>query len=339
MTSRVLVTGGAGYVGSHIVVQLAAAGYQPVVVDDFRNAKRDVIPRLEGLTGGPIEVHVFDLTDRDRTDALFAADPIHAVIHCAGLKAVAESVAEPLAYYANNLDCTFSVVRAMHAHGVRQLVFSSSATVYGGDAEAPMSEDLPTSAINPYGWTKVMIEQVLRDVAVTDPDWRIALLRYFNPAGAHPSGQIGEDPNGIPNNLMPIVAQVATGRRDQLMIFGNDYPTPDGTAQRDYIHVDDLATGHVAALARLAEVQDHVSTWNLGTGEPTSVMSVIKAFEQACGRTLRYEVVDRRPGDAAVSFADPTRAEAELGWKATQGIDEICRDSWRWQSGNPHGYS
>jgi UDP-glucose 4-epimerase len=335
---RVLVTGGAGFIGSHTVVQLAAAGHDVVVVDSFANSKPTVVGRLEALTGQPLEVHAFDLTDRDKTESLFVERKFDAVIHFAGLKAVGESVEVPLEYYQNNLDSTFALVRAMQRHGVYKLVFSSSATVYGENAPVPMREELPTSATNPYGWTKVMIEQVLRDVAKTDDRWRIALLRYFNPVGAHPSGTIGEDPQGIPNNLMPFIAQVAVGNLDKLRIFGDDYPTPDGTALRDYIHVEDLAAGHLAALNRLGSTDQTVSVWNLGTGHGTSVLEVLRAFEKACGHELPHEIVGRRAGDIAASYADPSRAEAELGWKATRNIEDMCADQWAWQSKNPKGY-
>jgi UDP-glucose 4-epimerase len=336
---RVLVTGGAGYIGSHTVVVLAAAGHQPVIVDNFGNSKPAVVDRLTTLIGSAPEVHRFDLTDRAATEALFAEQPFDAVIHFAGLKAVAESVARPLDYYRNNLDSTLSLLTAMQRHQVWRLVFSSSATVYGGDATVPMHEELPVSAANPYGWSKAMNEQVLRDVALTDTNWRIAVLRYFNPCGAHPSGLIGEDPTGIPNNLMPYIAQVAAGRQPLLKIFGDDYPTPDGTAIRDYIHVEDLAAGHLAALGRLDGVTEGLRVWNLGTGQGSSVLEVLHAFEQACGRSLPYEIVERRPGDVAVSYADVTRATAELGWRAEHGIDRICADHWRWQSANPAGYA
>ncbi len=335
---RVLVSGGAGYIGSHTVVQLVAAGHDVVVVDSFANAKPTVVGRIEAITGQPLDVRSFDLTDRDKTEHLFAHEAFDAVIHFAGLKAVGESVAKPLEYYENNLDSTFSLVRAMRRHGVRTLVFSSSATVYGAEAPVPMREDLPTSATNPYGWTKVMQEQVLRDVAAADPAWRVALLRYFNPVGAHPSGTIGEDPSDIPNNLMPYIAQVAVGRRDRLLVFGDDYPTPDGTGVRDYIHVEDLAAGHIAALTALGRTDEPVSTWNLGTGHGTSVLELLHAFERACGHELPYEVVDRRPGDVAASYADPSKANAELGWYAHKSVDDMCTDTWRWQSANPHGY-
>ena len=335
---RVLVSGGAGYIGSHAVIQLIAAGHDVLIVDNFSNAKPTVINRLESITGERLPVHEFDLRDADRTEHLFAHEQIDAVIHFAGYKAVGESVEKPLEYYDNNLGSTFALIRAMARHTVTKLVFSSSATVYGESAPVPMKEDFPTSATNPYGWTKVMIEQILRDVAVAQPSWRIALLRYFNPVGAHASGTIGEDPSGIPNNLVPYISQVAVGRLEKLRIFGDDYDTPDGTALRDYIHVEDLAAGHVAALARLDSADRAVSTWNLGTGTGSSVFDVLHAFERAVGRELPYEVVGRRAGDIAASYADPGRANAELGWRATRTIDDMCADSWRWQSQNPKGY-
>ena len=335
---RVLVSGGAGYIGSHTVVQLLAAEHEVVVVDSFANAKPTVVGRIEALSGRHLDVRSFDLTDQDKTEHLFANEQFDAVIHFAGFKAVGESTEKPLEYYENNLGSTFSLVRAMSRHGVRKLVFSSSATVYGADAPVPMHEDLPTSATNPYGWTKVMQEQVLRDVAAAHPDWRVALLRYFNPVGAHSSGTLGEDPSDVPNNLMPYLAQVAVGRREQLSVFGDDYPTVDGTGVRDYIHVEDLAAGHIAALHRLGETDAAVSTWNLGTGHGTSVLELLHAFERACGHELPYRVVARRPGDVAASYADPTRAEAELGWRARRTVDDMCADTWRWQSDNPNGY-
>jgi len=334
---RVLVSGGAGYIGSHTVVQLIAAGHDVLVVDNFANSKPAVVNRLEAITGRHLPVHAFDLRDHDKTEHLFAHEQIDAVIHFAGLKAVGESVEKPLEYYENNLVSTFSLVRAMKRHGVDKLVFSSSATVYGTDQEAA-TEDRPTSATNPYGWTKVMIEQILRDVAAAEEGWRIALLRYFNPVGAHESGTIGEDPQGIPNNLVPFIAQVAVGRREKLQVYGDDYDTPDGTGLRDYIHVEDLAAGHVAALNKLAGTDEPVSTWNLGTGTGTSVLEMLHAFERAVGRELPYEVVARRAGDIAVSYADPSRANAELGWRAERTIDDMCADTWRWQQQNPTGY-
>ena len=334
---RVLVSGGAGYIGSHTVVQLVAAGHEVLIVDNFANSKPSVVNRLEAITGEHLPVHAFDLTDYDKTEHLFAHEQIDAVIHFAGLKAVGESVEMPLEYYENNLGSTFSLVRAMQRHGVDKLVFSSSATVYGLDQEAA-TEDRRTSATNPYGWTKVMQEQILRDIAVAKPSMRFALLRYFNPVGAHASGTIGEDPQGIPNNLVPYIAQVAVGRREKLQVFGDDYPTADGTPLRDYIHVEDLAAGHLAALTRLSTTAEPVSTWNLGTGHGTSVFEMLHAFERAVGRELPYEVVGRRAGDVAVSFADPSKANAELGWRATRTIDDMCVDTWRWQSQNPTGF-
>lgn len=335
---RVLVSGGAGYIGSHMVVRLVAAGHDVVIVDSFANAKPTVIGRLEALTGRHLPVHAIDLRDPDKTERLFVDERIDAVIHFAGLKAVGESVEKPLEYYENNLGATFSLVRAMRAHGVGKLVFSSSATVYGEHAPVPMREELPTSATNPYGWTKVMIEQVLRDVAAADPSWRVALLRYFNPVGAHESGTIGEDPQGIPNNLVPYLAQVAVGRREKLLVFGDDYDTPDGTPLRDYIHVEDLVDGHLAALNRLASSDEPVRAWNLGTGHGTSVLEMLAAFSRAVGRELPHEVVGRRPGDIARSYADPTRAHEELGWRAERDVDDMCADTWRWQKQNPDGY-
>ena len=336
---RVLVSGGAGYIGSHTVVHLTAAGHDVLVVDNFGNAKPAVMARLDALTDTHIPVHAFDLTDRDKTEHLFATEQIDAVVHFAGLKAVGESVQLPLDYYENNLRSTFSLLRAMRRHGCSTLVFSSSATVYGDQAPVPYREDYePLQANSPYGRTKVMIETVLRDVAHIDPSWRIAVLRYFNPVGAHPSGAIGEDPQGIPNNLMPFIAQVAVGKLEKLRVFGDDYDTPDGTALRDYIHVEDLAAGHLAALNRLLSTDRPVSTWNLGTGHGTSVLEVLHAFERACGHELPYEVVGRRPGDIAASYADPSRAEAELGWRAEKTIDDMCADQWHWQRNNPLGY-
>ena len=334
---RVLVSGGAGYIGSHTVLALIEAGHDILVVDDFSNAKPTVVGRLEALSGRHIPVHAFDLTDADKTSHLFDTESIDAVIHFAGYKAVGESVAKPLSYYENNLGSTFSLVRAMQRHGVHKLVFSSSATVYGTD-QAAATEDSPTFATNPYGWTKVMQEQILRDVAAADPDSRFALLRYFNPVGAHPSGTIGEDPSDVPNNLMPYIAQVAVGRREKLQVFGDDYDTVDGTGVRDYIHVEDLAAGHVAALEALERTEEPVSTWNLGTGRGTSVLELLHAFERAVGRELPYEVVARRAGDVAASYADPSKANAELGWRTVKTVDEMCADTWRWQSQNPDGY-
>ena len=337
---RVLVTGGAGYIGSHTVLQLLAAGHDVVVVDDFSNAKPAVVNRLEELSGRHVPVHAFDVGDRDKLDVVMAdpAAPVDAVVHFAAFKAVGESVARPVEYYRNNLVATLEVVDAMVRRGVRHLVFSSSATVYGDHAPVPMTEDLPTSATNPYGWTKVMNEQILRDATVAHPELRVALLRYFNPVGAHPSGRIGEDPSDIPNNLMPYIAQVAVGRRERLSVFGDDYDTPDGTGVRDYIHVEDLAAGHVAALEWISTHDRPLSVWNLGTGTGTSVLELVRAFEEASGRPVPYEIVGRRPGDIAVSYADPSLAERELGWRTTRTVHDMCADTWRWQQANPQGY-
>jgi UDP-glucose 4-epimerase len=337
---RVLVTGGAGYIGSHTVLQLLGAGHDVVVVDDFSNARPAVVERLEELAGRPVPVHAFDVGDAGRLDAVMGAPdrPVDAVVHFAAFKAVGESVSRPVEYYRNNVGATLQVVASMLRHDVRHLVFSSSATVYGAHAPVPMTEDLPTSATNPYGWSKVMSEQILRDVVVAHPGLRVALLRYFNPVGAHPSGRIGEDPSDVPNNLMPYIAQVAVGRRDRLAVFGDDYDTPDGTGVRDYIHVEDLAAGHVAALERISTHDRPLSVWNLGSGQGTSVLELVRAFERASGRDIPFEVVQRRPGDVAVSYADPTLAHEELGWRTTRTVDDMCADTWRWQQANPDGY-
>ncbi len=335
---KILVSGGAGYIGSHTVIQLVQAGHDVVIVDNFSNAHPTVLGRMEALTGTRLSTHSFDLCDYDKTEHLFAAEDFDAVIHFAGYKAVGESVAKPLDYYENNLGSTFSLVRAMQKYDVKMLVFSSSATVYGTD-QAGATEDRPTFATNPYGWTKVMQEQILRDIAVAAPEMRFALLRYFNPVGAHESGTIGENPSGVPNNLMPYLAQVAVGQRDKLQVFGDDYDTVDGTGVRDYIHVEDLAAGHVAALEALTRTTEAVNTWNLGSGHGTSVLELLHAFERAVGRELPYEVVARRPGDVATSYADPSKANAELGWRTHKTIDDMCADTWRWQAQNPQGFA
>ena len=335
---KILVSGGAGYIGSHTVIQLVASGHDVVIVDNFSNSRPTVLARMESLTGTRLAAHSFDLCDYDKTEHLFAAEDFDAVIHFAGYKAVGESVEKPLDYYENNLVSTFSLVRAMQKYDVDKLVFSSSATVYGTD-QAGATEDRRTFATNPYGWTKVMQEQILRDVAAAAPQMRFALLRYFNPVGAHESGTIGEDPSGIPNNLMPFIAQVAVGQRDKLMVFGDDYDTVDGTGVRDYIHVEDLAAGHVAALEALTTTTEPVNTWNLGSGHGTSVLELLHAFERAVGRELPYEVVARRPGDVATSYADASKANEELGWSTKKSIDEMAADTWRWQSQNPQGYA
>lgn len=335
---KILVSGGTGYIGSHTVIQLVQAGHDVVIVDNFSNSRPMVLGRLEALTGTSLAMHSFDLRDYDKTEHLFAAEGFDAVIHFAGFKAVGESVEKPLDYYENNLGSTFSLVRAMQKYDVDKLVFSSSATVYGTD-QAGATEDRPTFATNPYGWTKVMQEQILTDVATAAPQMRIALLRYFNPVGAHVSGTIGEDPSETPNNLMPYLAQVAVGRRDRLSVFGDDYDTPDGTGVRDYIHVEDLAAGHVAALEALTTTAEAVNVWNLGSGHGTSVLELLHAFEKAVGRELPYEIVPRRPGDVASSYADPSKANRELGWRTTRSVEEMCADTWRWQSQNPDGYN
>jgi UDP-glucose 4-epimerase len=336
---RVLVSGGAGYIGSHTVLHLLAAGHDVLVADDFANSKPTVVGRIESLSGRRIPVHVLNLTDVDKTEHLFATEQIDAVVHFAGHKAVGESVERPLDYYTNNLVTTLSLLRAMAAHDVRRLVFSSSATVYGDNAPVPYREDHePLAAASPYGRTKVLNEHLLRDVATAGAGLKVALLRYFNPVGAHPSGTMGEDPQGVPNNLMPFIAQVAVGRRDRLRVFGDDYPTADGTCERDYIHVEDLAAGHVAALEHLDAMVEPVRAFNLGSGRGTSVLELLRAFERAVGREIPYEVVGRRAGDLPAYWADPSRAADELGWRTTRTIDDMCADTWRWQSQNPEGY-
>jgi len=334
---KILVTGGAGYIGSHTVLELLKAGHDVVVVDNFVNSKPEALKRVAELAGKAPVFHEVDILNRPALDQVFKAHTIDAVIHFAALKAVGESVAKPLEYYRNNISGAISLCEAMVAAGVHDLVFSSSATVYGENPNPPFDEDQPTSATNPYGWTKVMMEQIFKDVCAARKDWNVVLLRYFNPVGAHESGRIGEDPTGVPNNLLPFVSQVAVGLRPQLKVYGNDYPTPDGTGLRDYIHVVDLAIGHVKALEKLAS-KPSVAIYNLGTGKPSSVLDVVKAFEKASGKKVPYEIVPRRPGDVAASFANPTRAHRELGWKAVRGLDQMCADAWKWQSSNPKGY-
>lgn len=334
----VLITGGAGYIGSHTALEFLNAGHEVVVVDNLVNSREESLRRVAKLTGRTPEFHKVDLLDRAGLDKVFASRRIDAVVHCAALKAVGESVSIPLAYYKNNLGGTVSLCEAMQAAGVHNLVFSSSATVYGENPHPPFDEDQPLSATNPYGWTKVMMEQVFRDVGHADKKWNFILLRYFNPVGSHESGLIGEDPRGVPNNLVPFVSQVAVGIRPSLKVFGDDYPTPDGTPLRDYIHVMDLAAGHLRAVEKLAS-NPGVVAYNLGTGTPSSVLEVIRAFEKASGRKVPYEIVARRPGDVAASYASPAKAERELGWKATRTLDEMCRDAWKWQSQNPQGYN
>lgn len=334
---HLLVTGGAGYIGSHTVVELLGKGHSVTVVDNLCNSKAEAIRRVEVLSGRPVVFHQADLLDREALGRIFDGAPFDAVIHFAGLKAVGESVAKPLLYYHNNLTGTLELLRAMQAHQVKTLVFSSSATVYGVPKSMPLREDSPLGATNPYGRTKWMIEEMLRDLRAAQPDWRIAILRYFNPVGAHSSGRIGEDPNGIPNNLMPFIAQVAVGKLPRLRVYGGDYPTPDGTGVRDYIHVVDLALGHLAALEHLSNHPSPI-TVNLGTGHGTSVLEMIHAFEKASGRKVPYEIAARRPGDVAECYADPSLAMELLGWKAGRGVDQMCADQWRWQSQNPRGY-
>ncbi len=333
----ILVTGGAGYIGSHTVIHLLEAGKEVIVYDNLSNASEASLKRVEEIAGRAPLFIKGDIRDRGRLDTLFATHEIESVIHFAGLKAVGESVEKPLTYYDNNVGGTVKLLEAMQEAGCKSIVFSSSATVYGDPHTVPIKEDFPLSATNPYGRSKLMIEEMLRDLHRSDPTWNIVLLRYFNPVGAHPSGRIGEDPNGIPNNLMPFISQVAVGKREVLQIFGGDYPTPDGTGVRDYIHVMDLAKGHLHALERLKDF-DKVATINLGTGRGYSVLEMVKAFEEASGRAVPYRITDRRPGDIAACYADPEYARAVLGWEATRGIEEMCRDAWRWQRQNPDGY-
>jgi len=339
MKQTILITGGAGYIGSHACLEFLAAGFRLVVLDNLCNSSLESLRRVKELSGRDFPFVQADIRDRAALDALFKAHAIDAVIHFAGLKAVGESVEKPLLYYDNNIAGSIILFQAMRAAGVKTVVFSSSATVYGDPAAVPIREDFPVGdTTNPYGYSKLVIEQMLGDVAASDPEWRIALLRYFNPVGAHKSGRIGEDPRGIPNNLMPYIAQVAVGRREYLNVWGNDYPTPDGTGVRDYIHVVDLALGHVKAVEKLAAGAG-VRVWNLGTGCGYSVLEMAKAFEQASGRAVPYKIAPRRAGDIAQCWADPARAERELGWKAQRGLDEMCEDAWRWQSMNPQGFS
>ena len=335
----ILVTGGAGYIGTHTCLALMEAGHEVVVVDNFCNSKPSALDRVEELAGRALGARIeADVRDRGAIEAALRRHGVTAVIHFAALKAVGESVARPLDYYENNIGGTVALAAAMAACDVRRLVFSSSATVYGDPASVPIREDFPTGPTNPYGRTKWMMEYVLQDLAASDGRWSVALLRYFNPVGAHPSGRIGEDPNGIPNNLMPFISQVAVGRRERLQVFGGDYPTADGTGVRDYIHVVDLAAGHVRAVEHLIRSEPEVLTLNLGTGRGYSVLEMVAAFERCSGRPVPYELVARRAGDIAACWADPTRAEAVLGWHAKRDIDEMCADAWRWQAANPDGF-
>lgn len=335
---HILVTGGAGYIGSHTCLELLKAGYAVSVVDNLSNSYYESLHRVQQLAGRTLEFYKVDLLDRPALEAVFAKRRVDAVIHFAGLKSVGESVQQPLRYYHNNLTGTLKLCQVMESHGVRQMVFSSSATVYGPDNPSPLREDFPRSAINPYGRTKLMIEEILTDLHRADDAWDFILLRYFNPVGAHPSGQIGEDPRGIPNNLMPYITQVATGRLPELRVFGSDYPTPDGTGIRDYIHVVDVAHGHLKALENLPSHPGAVA-YNLGTGHGYSVLETIAAFEKVTGIHIPYRITARRPGDLAVSYADPARANAALKWHAERDLEAMCRDAWAWQSQNPLGYA
>jgi len=337
-SGALLVTGGAGYIGSHACVELLRAGHEVVVVDNLCNSRREVLGRIERIAGRAVAFHECDVRDQDALRDVFRAHAVDAVLHFAGLKAVEESVARPLEYYENNVGGTLALCAAMRASGVHRLVFSSSATVYGDPDAVPVREDHPLRPANPYGRGKAMVESILRDLATADPAWKVVLLRYFNPVGAHESGLIGEDPSGVPNNLMPFIAQVAVGRREALNVYGNDYPTPDGTGVRDYIHVVDLARGHLAALEKL-DAADGVLTVNLGTGRGYSVLEVIEAFRRASGREIPYRIVARRPGDVAACYADTSLAARLLGWRAERDLVQMCRDAWRWQSMNPDGYT
>jgi len=338
MNKTILVTGGAGYIGSHTIIELDAAGYDVVVIDNLCNSSPKSLERVAAITGKEIPFFNVDIRDRAGLDKVLESHHIDACIHFAGLKAVGESVAKPYEYYENNIGGTLVLIDALRSHGCKNIIFSSSATVYGDPAVIPITEDCPKGrCTNPYGQTKSMLEEIFIDIQKADPEWNVVLLRYFNPIGAHKSGTIGEDPNGIPNNLMPYITQVAVGKRPELGVFGNDYPTHDGTGVRDYIHVVDLAKGHVKALDAIFRVCG-IAIYNLGTGHGYSVLDVVKAFEKASGAKVPYSIKPRRPGDIAVCYSDPAKAERELGWKAEFGIEEMCRDSWNWQSSNPDGY-
>ena len=333
----ILVTGGAGFIGSHTVVELLENNEDVIVVDNLSNSKKEALNRVEEITGESLTFYKTDLLNKEGLNEVFSNHEIDSVIHFAGFKAVGESVEKPLSYYHNNITGTIYLCEVMAQHNVTDIVFSSSATVYGDPETVPIQEDFPLTATNPYGRTKLFIEKILRDLHVSDDNWNIALLRYFNPVGAHESGKIGEDPNDIPNNLMPYITQVAVGKLDELSVFGDDYPTHDGTGVRDYIHVVDLAIGHLKALEKL-QSNPGVVTYNLGTGQGYSVLDVVNAFEKASGQDIPYKITGRRPGDIASCYADPTKAEKELGWTAKRDIVEMCKDAWRWQSENPDGY-
>lgn len=335
----ILVTGGAGYIGSHTCVELLNAGYDVVIIDNLYNSNQKAVNRIEEITGKKVKFYPDDMMDRAAVKRVFDENQIDAVIHFAGLKAVGESVHKPIEYYRTNIGSTLNLTDEMRAHGCKNIIFSSSATVYGDPAEIPITENCPKgTCTNPYGWTKWMQEQILTDIHTADPEWNVILLRYFNPIGAHKSGLIGEDPKGIPNNLLPYVAQVAIGKLPEINVFGNDYDTPDGTGVRDYIHVVDLARGHVKAIERFAK-KDGVFICNLGTGHGYSVLDVIHAFEKACGKELPYVIRERRPGDIATCYSSPAKAEKELGWTAEFDLEDMCRDSWNWQQKNPNGYN
>ena len=334
---NILVTGGAGYIGSHTCLELLEAGYEVIVVDNFSNSKEESLKRVQEITGRTLELHKVDLLDKEALNSVFENSSIDAVIHFAGLKAVGESVTIPLRYYHNNITGTLTLCEVMEKNNVMNIVFSSSATVYGDPPKVPIKEDFPLSATNPYGRTKLMIEEILKDLYTANDAWNIVVLRYFNPIGAHSSGRIGEDPNGIPNNLLPYISQIAVGKLPKLSVFGNDYPTNDGTGVRDYIHVVDLAIGHLKALETLAS-RPGVVTYNLGTGQGYSVLEMVAAFEKASKKEIPFEIAGRRSGDIASCYADPSKAKSELGWKAERGLDQMCADAWRWQSKNPNGY-
>ncbi|KLO24330.1 UDP-galactose-4-epimerase [Marinitoga sp. 1197] len=333
----ILITGGAGYIGSHACIEFLNAGYKIVVLDNFSNSKPEVLNRIKEITGKDFKFYEIDLLNKKDVEKIFDENQIDAVIHFAGLKAVGESVAIPLKYYHNNITGTLNLLEIMKEKNVKKIVFSSSATVYGNPEKVPITEDAPLSATNPYGRTKLFIEEILKDLYISDNEWSIALLRYFNPIGAHESGKIGEDPNGIPNNLMPYITQVAVGKREKLYVFGNDYNTHDGTGVRDYIHVVDLVIGHIKALEKIMN-EEGVKVYNLGTGVGYSVLDVVKAFEKANNIKIPYEITNRRPGDVDQIYADPTKALKELGWKAERNLVDMCRDSWNWQKNNPNGY-
>eukprot|EP01136_Pigoraptor_vietnamica_P003288 Opistho-1_new@32349 len=335
----ILVTGGAGFIGSHTVVELLSSNYQVVIVDNLYNASQESVRRVEQISGKRVAFYNVDIRDKANLARVFAAHKVHAVIHFAGLKAVGESSKIPIDYYQNNITGTLVLLEVMKEANVKRIVFSSSATVYGVPQRLPLDEEHPLSATNPYGRTKLFIEEILKDVAASDKEWSIVLLRYFNPIGAHKSGLIGEDPKGLPNNLMPYVAQVAVGRLPELSVFGNDYDTKDGTGVRDYIHVVDLAQGHVAALAKIESSPSACLVYNLGTGTGYSVLEMVAAMEKASGRKVPYKIVPRRPGDVASVYANPAKATAELGWTAKRGLEEMCEDLWRWQQGNPNGFA